>query len=57
MNGEMIRTFAILAIFVILVVFNITNMIRHHREKKDNEAAKKREGFQVAKDLKGDDTP
>lgn len=56
MNFEMIRTFAVLGIFVVLAIFNITNIIRHHREKKDQEAQKKREGFKVARDLKGDDT-
>lgn len=55
MDFEMIRTFAVLGIFVVLAIFNITNIIRHHREKKDQEAQKKREGFKVARDLKGDD--
>ncbi|MBR0164877.1 MAG: hypothetical protein IJQ12_09410 [Lachnospiraceae bacterium] len=53
---EMVRALAILGVFVILAVFNISNIIRHRREKKDAEAAKKREGFQIAKELKGEDT-
>ena len=55
MTEEMARTFVILGVFLILAVANLNNIIRHHREKKDAEADKKREGFRVAKNLKEED--
>lgn len=53
---DQVKVAIALAVFILLAITNINNIIRHHKEKKEAEAQKKREGFKIAKELRGEDT-
>ncbi|MBP3816063.1 MAG: hypothetical protein J6H21_04265 [Firmicutes bacterium] len=40
---EYVKTFVLLAIFIILAVGNVINIVRHHKENKEAKKAKKEE--------------
>lgn len=52
MVADILRTVFFLLIFVVLTVFCIGNIIRHHGERKEKKLQKKRGGFTVAKKMK-----
>ena len=55
MAADVLKTVVILAVFLILVVANFRNIIRHRKEKKDAKRKKEIGGFTVMKQMKPED--